>query len=152
MPIYLEAPTAHVKGADGKGWNRLSLSAHIGTSSARCALRPTSYETLVESQDTRRASWGSGFGLCVSAGECGSCPLASAEPTTLRAFTDRVLVRVDDHNRPHLMNHAEKGWDSTSQLWTWEELSRLNGWRVGRRHRDEHGEGFWLDRASPPNP
>jgi hypothetical protein len=147
MPIYLQAPATDHRGVDGKGWNRLSLSAHIGQGSARCALRPTSYESLVESQDTRRARWGGSYAPCVSGGDCGSCPIASAAPTTLQAFDDRVLVRVDHMNRPHLMNQLEKGWDSSSMAWTWDELSRLEGWTVGRRHRDEHGEGFWLDRA-----
>ena len=42
------------------------------------------------------------------------------------------------------MNQPGKGWDSSSEVWTWEELARLEGWQVGRAHEDEHGQGFWL--------
>ncbi len=147
MPVYLRAPQPSHDGPDGKGWNRLSLGAHYGQAADRCALRPVSYETLVESRDTRRATWEfGGFGVCIAAGACDTCPIANEAPTTLAAFGDKVLVRVDHQGRPHLMNHPEKGWDSSSQEWTWPELSRLEGWRIGRRHRDEHGDGFWLER------
>ncbi|MFF3665434.1 hypothetical protein [Microtetraspora malaysiensis] len=76
MPIYLPAPAHDSRGPDGDGWNRLSLNAGP-VYPGQCALAPTSYATLWESQDTRRARWG-GFGPCVRCGDCTSCPAMSA--------------------------------------------------------------------------
>ncbi|MFJ6566620.1 hypothetical protein ACIQNU_04320 [Streptomyces sp. NPDC091292] len=45
------------------------------------------------------------------------------------------------------MNRPEDGWASLARRWTWQDLSRLNGWTVGRAHRDGHSDGFWLERA-----
>jgi hypothetical protein len=143
MPIYLEAPARKPGGPDGKGWNRLSLNAHMGDGMAQCALRPRSYSTLYESQDTRLARW-AGFGACVGDGGCGTCPILSAEPIELRSFVRDVLVRIDDAGELYVMNKPEQGWDSSAQRWTWDEIARLNGWRLGDRYADEHGEGFWL--------
>ncbi|MEV4116171.1 hypothetical protein [Nonomuraea sp. NPDC049695] len=45
---------------------------------------------------------------------------------------------------PHVMDHAETGWASPSQRWSWTDIARLEKWRLGRPHRDEHSDGFWL--------
>jgi hypothetical protein len=148
MPIHLAAPQGHTHGPDGKGWNRLSLGGHMGTPSAQCALLPTSYPNLVESQDTRRARWG-GFGTCNSAGRCDNCPIFQTAPKQLQALDDRVLVRIHPHDgRLYLMNRPEDGWASGALRWTWAEIARLDGWEIGHRHRDEHGDGFWINRAT----
>jgi hypothetical protein len=161
MTIFLDAPRHRPGGPDGQGWNRLSLNAHMGTPSGQCALRPTSYATLHESRrDSRLAEWGS-YGRCGrGAGACDACPLLRREPRKFDAFTDRVLVRLEKRpampgglfgdqgvpDRPWVMNRPEDGWGSRGEPWTWEELAALQGWRVGRQYRDEHGEGFWLER------
>lgn len=150
MPIFLSAPVREPSGPDGQGWNRLTAAAP--GPSAQCALRPRSHAALVESQDTRRARWGA-FGPCTRAGNCAGCPIASAAPRRLRSFTRDVLVRFlprGGRTELHLMNNPAKGWDSSSSVWTWDELARLQGWRIGHAHRDEHGEGFWLHAAHPP--
>ncbi|GHE32147.1 hypothetical protein GCM10017673_38690 [Streptosporangium violaceochromogenes] len=147
MPIYLRAPEPEPGGPDGRGWNRLTLNAHMGAPRGRCALRPRSYAALFESQDTRRARWGGGFADCTGGGRCGSCPvfedLEAGKP--LRAFTDRVLVRVGPRDGlPYLMNHPDRGWDSSARRWSWEDLARICGWELDGRQVDEHGEAFWL--------
>lgn len=145
MPIFLTAPAHQPGGPDGQGWNRLSAAVH--GPSAQCALRPRSHAALIESQDTRRARWG-GFGPCARDGHCEGCPIANAAPRKLASFMPDVLVRIlrrpDGRTELHLMNRPDQGWDSSSQVWTWDELARLQGWRIGHAHRDEHGEGFWL--------
>ncbi|MEO3856168.1 hypothetical protein [Acrocarpospora sp. B8E8] len=145
MPIYLQAPAADVKGVDGKGWNRLSLSAHIGEPSPQCALRPRTYATLWERQDTARAAWGH-FGQCVADGGCQSCPIGTRQPYELTAFTPDIMVRLfDGWPNPAMMNHPERGADSTGHPITWDELGRLDaGWELGRRFVDDVSEGFWL--------
>jgi len=146
MPVYLPVPARNPRGPDGQGWNRLRVDADL--SSDECALRPTSYATLVESRDTRRARYG-GFGPCARDGQCGGCPVLNAKPRTLQAFGDRVLVRVHDRDGDaHLMNRPEDGWASCGYRWSWADLSRLEGWDVGSQHHDEHGEGFWLTRTT----
>jgi hypothetical protein len=159
MPVFLESPRVRPGGPDGKGMNRLSLNANERPAH-QCALRPRSYATLVESRNTPRARWGR-FGRCTASGDCGACPrLTPAEPRELEAFCDRVLVRVRDSDiaggwlgapppEAWVMNRPEDGWGSRGERWTWEELSALPGWEVGRHHKDEHGEGFWLIRERP---
>lgn len=95
MPIHLPEP-APTRPADGKGFNRLSLNAHMGVGGAQCALLPRSYATLLESQDTRRARWG-GFGSCTRGqGACGDCPVLTDRPVREVAFNaPRVLLRVE---------------------------------------------------------
>ncbi|MFI6496865.1 hypothetical protein [Nonomuraea typhae] len=149
MPIYLDPPAYKPGGPDGRGWSRLSLSAHMGQGEAHCALRPRSYGKLYESQDTRRASW-PGFAACVHDGECGSCPVMKAEPTRLLSFTQDVLVRIDDRGRPWLMDRPEQGWSSSAERWSWDEIARLQGWRLGGRCSDEHGDGFWIHAVDEP--
>lgn len=148
MPIYLKAPAHRNGGPDGQGWNRMSLGSLAGD---QCALRPRDYSHLAESQDTRRAGYG-GYGPCVSEGKCIECPILQAAPRHLDAFTDRLLVRIHPNGEPYLMDHPEKGWSSLAWRWTWQELARLDGWTVGRAHRDEHSGGFWLERAETTTP
>ncbi len=75
MPVYLPEPTAD-RPSDGKGWNRLSLNAHMGHGGAQCALRPLTYAAFIDSYNTMRAAWG-GFGRCIrqQQGQCGTCPV-----------------------------------------------------------------------------
>lgn len=147
MSIYLRKPAHDPKGPDGQGHNRMEIQ---GITHDQCALRPTSYATLWEGQDTRRARWGN-FGWCVQEGNCGTCPVFTAPRESLDAFTDKVLVRISERDgKPWLMNHPDRGWASSGYPWTWERLARLDGWTVGRSHRDADGVGFWLVRAADP--
>lgn len=146
MPIHLAAPTPALGGPDGRGWTRLSIGSMGALVDDECALRPRDYSHFVEAQDTRRARYG-GYGSCVNDGKCQTCPIFQAAPTQLRALDDRVLVRIGPDRRPYLMNRPEDGWASLARRWTWEELNRLEGWAFGPRHQDEHGTGFWLERA-----
>ncbi|QSI49976.1 hypothetical protein [Thermobispora bispora] len=149
MPIFLAAPAHRPTGPDGQGWNRLTAGIDP---SAQCALRPRSYAALVEGQDTRRARWG-GYGPCIRGGDCDGCPIASAAPRQLISFTPDVLVRIlprGDRDELHVMNRPDRGWDSGSVVWSWEQLARVVGWRVGRPHRDEHSDGFWLHQIQAP--
>ncbi|MFI6140366.1 hypothetical protein ACIBCC_19525 [Streptomyces griseus] len=150
MPIYLPAPAHRNGGSDGQGWNRLSVASMGGLAGDECALRPRDYSHLRESQDTRRARYG-GYGPCVTAGNCEACPIFRAAPRTLSSLDDRVLVRVHPvDRRPYLMNRPDDGWASLALRWTWQDLARLDGWEIGRRHVDEHGDGFWLNRCTTP--
>lgn len=145
MPIYLQAPTHKPGGPDGQGWNRISLGS---LADDQCAPLPTDYTHLRESQDTRRARYG-GYGPCTRAGACEQCPILQAPPQHLDALTDRILVRIHPHDtKLYLMNRPEDGWASGAYRWTWSELSRLEGWEIGRPYRDEHGDGFWLTRPA----
>jgi len=47
------------------------------------------------------------------------------------------------------MNRPEDCWASVAHRWSWASLMRITGWKVGRTYRDEHSDGFWLDRATP---
>lgn len=154
MTIRLDAPAAS-SGPDGEGWNRLSLNAHIGAGHPQCALRPRSYQTLWESQDTRRARWG-GYGACIRPdNSCIGCPILERS-TELQSYTPSVLARIERRtagegpaaqpvDRVWLMNRPDRGWSETGHIWPWDDLARLEGWRVDSRlHRDEHSDGFWL--------
>lgn len=147
MPIYLPAPAHQNGGPDGRGWTRLSLASMGGLAGDECALRPRDYSHLRESQDTRRARYG-GYGPCAADGKCETCPIFNASPLRLPALTDRVLVRIGRDGSPYLMNRPEDGWASVARRWTWQDLARLDGWEIGRRYRDEHSDGFWLERAA----
>lgn len=159
MSICLRAPKYKAGGPDGKGWNRLSLNAHMGMPLDQCALRPRSYPMLAEAwRDTRLARWGN-YGRCTNGGDCNSCPLLTSPPRrSLNAFGDSVLVRVkltrvgemftaEVVTEPWVMNRPEGGWGSYGKPWTWEELMNIKGWRIGRPYRDEHSDGFWLERV-----
>ncbi|MEU6595288.1 hypothetical protein ABZ923_39860 [Streptomyces sp. NPDC046881] len=139
MPVRLPAPAHQPGGPDGQGWNRLSI-ASCWTPIDQCALRPTNWPTLFESHDTRRASWGN-FGACVRKGDCGDCPVWEGPEGgfTLGAevIADEVLVLVED-GQPRVP--TGKGYFEPA---TWEQLARLTGWTLGRRHP----QGFWLIRA-----
>jgi hypothetical protein len=151
MPIHLKAPEPALGGPDGRGWTRLSIASMGGLAEDECALRPRDYSHLVESQDTRRARYG-GYGPCIGSGDCEQCPIFRSTPRHLDSFDDRVLVRIHPSNgRPYLMNRPEDGWASLGLRWTWQDLARLDGWEIGRRHRDEHSDGFWLERAETPS-
>jgi hypothetical protein len=144
MPIYLPAPSHRNGGPDGQGWNRIALGSLAGD---QCALRPRDYSHLLESQDTRRAGYG-GYGPCIADGKCETCPIFQAAPLDLQSLDNRILVRVHPHDgRLYLMNRPEDRWASLGLRWTWQDLARLNGWEIGRRYRDEHSDGFWLERA-----
>jgi hypothetical protein len=147
MPIYLKAPEPALGGPDGRGWTRLSIGSMGALVDDECALRPRDYTHLREAQDTRRARYG-GYGPCIGSGDCEQCPILQSAPRHLDSFDDRVLVRVHPSDgRPYLMNRPEDGWASLALRWTWQDLARLDGWEIGRSHRDEHGGGFWLERA-----
>ena len=146
MPIHLQAPAHRNGGPDGQGWNRISLGSLAGD---QCALRPRDYSHLRESQDTRRARYG-GYGPCIGTGDCEKCPILQASARHLDSLDDRVLVRIHPSDgRPYLMNRPEDGWASLGLRWTWQDLARLDGWEIGRRHQDADGDGFWLERAAP---
>lgn len=148
MPIHLKAPTPANGGPDGRGWTRLSIGSMGALVDDECALRPRDYSHLVESQDTRRARYG-GYGPCIGSGGCEQCPILQSAPRHLESLDDRVLVRVHPSDgRPYLMNRPEDGWASLGLRWTWQDLARLDGWEIGRRYSDEHGDGFWLHRAA----
>lgn len=155
MTIRLEAPQYKPGGPDGKGWNRLSLNAHMDEGRPQCALRPRSYPLLWESQDSRRSRWG-GYGTCIRPeGSCVGCPVLERH-TELRSFTPSVLVRIkwlyagegigaQGYQQPWVMNRPDNGWGEYGYIWSWDDLARLQGWRVDSRpYRDEHSEGFWL--------
>jgi hypothetical protein len=142
MPVFLEAPSHHAAGPDGKGWNRLRVDVYLHD---QCAMQPRSYPSLkYESSNTMLAKWGC-FGHCTREGKCDDCPLM--EPTSLDLEVDKVLVRIDDKNVPHLMNRPDKGWGESSYDTSWTFLARLEGWTIGERYRDEHSEGFWIHRV-----
>lgn len=144
MPIYLTPPSDDPRGPDGQGRNRLRVDTM--EPSAQCAFRPTSWQTMLESWDTRRARWGM-FGRCVNGGNCESaCPIIMQCPRELRAFTDRVLFRLVD-GKPWAMNRPEQGLGSFGYQWSWTDLARFEGWDFDGAHRDQHGEGFWLKRS-----
>jgi hypothetical protein len=147
MPIHLKAPVPANGGPDGRGWTRLSIASMGGLAGDECALRPRDYSHMMEATNTRRAQYG-GYGSCIADGKCGTCPIANAKPTALQSLDDRVLVRFGQDGRPYLMNRPEDGWASLAKRWTWQELARLEGWEFGPRHRDEHGDGFWLERVT----
>lgn len=160
MAIFLHAPSHDPRGPDGRGHNRIEIQ---GITHDQCALRPRSYGTLVESRDTRRARWG-GFAPCANEkpGSCDQCPILRARHRKLDVFGDTVLVRIAENRRPGgllsdivtttpwVMNRPEGGWGSYGEPWTWEQLSLVDGWDIGQAYRDQHGEGFWLNRTAVP--
>ncbi|MFE3185515.1 hypothetical protein ACFXKR_32255 [Streptomyces violascens] len=167
MPIHLAQP-APTRPADGKGFNRLTVNAHIWAGDAQCALRPKSWATLSESYDTRRAQWG-GFGHCIrQAPDCETCPVLADLDTAAEQVpfnSPKVLVRIETVVDPKAMFTAEPvstlwmtdrsddpNYRSHGQKWTWLRIRHLKGWDLGRRHRDEIGEGFWLHRTPEAAP
>ncbi|MFD5610490.1 hypothetical protein [Kitasatospora sp. NPDC127060] len=160
MPLYLPAPEPV---RHPGGWNRLSLNAHIGTFDAQCALRPRSWAALHESRrDTRLSKWGP-YGACVAARQypdCTACPVFAARNDSGRPVEvtgNRVFVRIERRIVGELFTAAPvdllwltDGPDATQHAgepWTWDQVSRLTDWEVGRRILDDAGEGFWLHRT-----
>ncbi|MGW0899736.1 hypothetical protein ACWD0G_22610 [Streptomyces goshikiensis] len=86
--------------------------------------------------------------------------LAAPNRRALEVGGDRVLVRVETTYSEGLFNATvssqlwmTSGPDAVGRLdggrpWTWAEVSRLEGWELGRRYRDVVGEGFWLHRTT----
>lgn len=162
MPIYLPAPKPDPRGPDGQGWNRLSLGAHYSTIPGQCALRPRTFATLYETLRTTELARFGNHGRCVRDNpgrypDCRSCPVLTAEPSTLDTTHDRVLVRIQRHTTgswlatqtvdvPYIVTDPDLGWNSPHQRWAWDQLARLTGWRAGRVHDDRHSPGFWLER------
>jgi hypothetical protein len=167
VSIYLEPPAHDPRGPDGQGWNRLSLNAHMGRPAGRCALRPRTYPTLWESMRNTahcRWEWGSGYARCHRQGRCGDCPVLAAAPRTYHAAAAQVLVRIRELGEPSdlipggirselwLMEHPKGDRETPGQRWSWDEIRRLDGWRIGRAHRDARSAGFWIhkiDAAAP---
>src|SRR5690606_26315661 len=106
--------------------------------------------------------WG-GFGPCDSDGACGTCPRLDDLQNNAAwwpADTDRVLVRLKEHDgdfgwtgapapTPYVVDDPAAGWASPRYRWTWDKLVRLRGWKRGRRHTDDHSDGFWLVKVDP---
>lgn len=130
MPIHLTAPRGHPPGAP-----------EVYTPPAQCALRPTSYPSLVESQDTRRARWGS-FGPCTREGHCIDCPVLTRTRPML-AVTRDVFVWVDERNVPHLVDKPEDPATRVERT-SWARLAKLPGWTIGGQGECALGEGFWI--------
>lgn len=163
MSVYLAPPTYRPGGPDGKGWNRLSLNAHMGAGRPRCALRPRTYAALwVSMRNTAHCEWGGDYAPCTNEGQCGDCGTFNADRLNLDAFSDQVLIRIREHGKSSdlipggvrsdlwLMNRPDTGWSSSARRCTWDELCRLeDGWRIGRAYRDEHSDGFWIHRVKP---
>ncbi|MGG2460621.1 hypothetical protein ACO0M4_12520 [Streptomyces sp. RGM 3693] len=163
MPIYLPEPEPG-RPSDGKGYNRLTLNAHMGLGGPQCALQPKSYTTLLESFDTRRARWG-GFGSCIrQQRDCTNCPVMAAtldSPGEQVPFNPPlVLIRIESVIPDDAMFDAEPTtslWMTDrptdpdyrlhAQQWSWFRLQRLKGWELGRRHRDEISDAFWMHRT-----
>ncbi|MGD3111479.1 hypothetical protein [Streptomyces sp. YGL11-2] len=163
MPIYLPEPEP-TRPADGKDYNRLSLNARMGVGGAQCALLPHSYPTLLESRDTRRARWG-GFGCCIRGqADCRDCHVLAATldapSQQVRFNASTVLIRVETTFRDDASSNAQPttalwmtdrpadaDYRTYGQKWDWFNLQRLKGWELGRKHRDEIGEGFWMHRT-----
>lgn len=157
MSVFIPVPERDPRGPDGQGWNRLSLNAGP-VSYGQCALKPRSYPALWETLN-RPPHFG-GYGPCTRRErDCRNCPVYNLPPTRLESFTPRVLFRIRPVHREvkpghlmvappvdelHLMNHPEKGWASSSRVWTWNELVRLQGWELDGYHHDDDGDGFWM--------
>ncbi|GAA4226051.1 hypothetical protein GCM10022254_09690 [Actinomadura meridiana] len=165
MPTYLPVPADWGRSPDGKGWNRLSLNAHIGTPAGRCSLVPITASAYWETMNRRPcAEWGSCYGRCPRSPtwlggpwpDCSTCPIQGRR-THLEAFDPRVLVRYfPERGHPdqqaetaHLMNRPDD-FDSRSQWWTWADLAALEGWVFDGTHVDEFSRGYWIRCVWPP--
>ncbi|WP_331727447.1 hypothetical protein OG871_40485 (plasmid) [Kitasatospora sp. NBC_00374] len=161
MPLHLPGPEP-VRPAGG--WNRFSLNAHMTTPDAQCALCPRSWAALLDSRrDTRLCAWGP-YGSCVAATaapDCTACPVFAARNDpgrSVEAGGDHVFVRIDRRIAGEMFTAfpVDRMWLTagpgdadfrTGEPWTWDQVSRLTAWTVGRRVLDETGEGFWLHRT-----
>jgi hypothetical protein len=148
MPIHLKPPHHNPTGPDGTGWNRLRID-HPGPSD-ECALKPHTHAALIESFNTTRATYGA-FGPCTNAGHCRECPTLAAlrnKPLRFDRPDDRIMIRIDPirPNLLHAMSNPGDDFSHRSMFFTWQQMTRLDGWRVGRAFTDEISQGFWLIR------
>ncbi|MFJ9521273.1 hypothetical protein ACIRPK_23860 [Kitasatospora sp. NPDC101801] len=138
------------------------------TPDAQCALRPRSWAALADSRrDTRLCARGP-YGSCVAATkapDCTACPVFAARNDpgrSVEAGDGHVFVRIDRRIAGEMFTAfpVDQLWLTagpedpdfrTGEPWTWDQVSRLTAWAVGRRVLDETGEGFWLHHtpASP---
>ncbi|MEU9778694.1 hypothetical protein [Streptomyces sp. NPDC047968] len=164
MPIHLPEPAAD-RPADGKGWNRLSLNAHMGNGGAQCALRPVTYPAFIDSYNTMRAAWG-GYGHCIrqQPGQCTTCPVLTRheqETELIPVNAPRVLFRVEQSHPDGAMFHtapttrlwptrgpADRDYRTKADPWSWGRLRRVQGWMPGPTHTDPQGPGLWMVRTS----
>ena len=143
MPVFLKAPDRNSRGPDGHGWNRLRIDTLQGAD--QCAIIPNDYASLkYESCNTLLAKWGN-CGKCFNNGSCTGCKMLT--PTHFDCCADRLLVRIDNQNRPWIMNRIEKGWGEFGIPKSWSFFARLEGWSIGDRYRDTHSQGFWIIKA-----
>ena len=148
MPTFLPAPGYRPGGPDGQGWNRLTLAADLCLD--ECALRPRSYATLWESLNRPACVQYGLYGPCGRGGDCRNCPVFNAAPQRLHRMDPddpHVLVRVFDNGQPRVIVNPDlpdNPGNHWSYPWTWEELRRLEGWKLGEHGWDEWGEWFWL--------
>lgn len=66
----------------------------------------------------------------------------------LQAFTNQVMVRIDNHGKFWLMNKPEDGWNSFGYpvIWSW-IMDQLPEWKLGSElGEDQHGRFMWLIR------
>ena len=143
MPIYLEENAFNPNGPDGQGRNRLRFDTL--DPQPRCALRPRSYATLRESQNTSLAKWNGNFDLCKGGGQCSACPRLKHQ-FALDAFTPDVMIRIDEQARLHAMDRPEDGWASYGRFVEWEDIAAVDGWRIGKHGADAHSPFFLLHR------
>ncbi|MFH8635466.1 hypothetical protein [Streptomyces goshikiensis] len=86
--------------------------------------------------------------------------LTAPNRRALEVGGDRVLVRVETtySKGPFNATASSQLWMTSGpnavgrlddgRPWTWAEVSRLEGWELGRRYRDAIGGGFWLHRTT----
>ncbi|MEY9840592.1 hypothetical protein [Streptacidiphilus sp. EB103A] len=156
MTIYLPQPPARPH--DGKGWNRLSLNAHMDDRD-QCGLQPLNHAALRESA-TGRQRYG-GFGRCSRQGRCPTCPVQRAHldqqglvwPPATPALVARILPWPLDPmplfadpaaGRSNLSLVTWPAPGTNSQPATWIQIRNTSGLLVGRAFRDRRGAAFWL--------
>lgn len=145
MPIYLEAPPFDPRGPDGQGRNRLRVD---GIDPApRCALRPRSFPTLRESQNTLLAAWSGQFGRCTNQGKCSTCSLVSRR-FSLPEGDPKFVIRQDANGSLHYTTDLAAGWNAVLTPLDWDDLASLeDGWLFSRAKRDQHGEFITVTRV-----
>lgn len=145
MPIFLEAPTQDPRGPDGQGRNRLRVDSLDPT--PRCALRPRSFPTLRESQNTMLAQWNGQFGRCISQGMCESCGHASYR-FRLPEGLEHLVIRLHEDGSLHYSSEQDAGWAANLTPIDWDDLATLeDGWVISRASRDQHSEFITITRV-----
>lgn len=145
MPIYLEAPPFDPRGPDGQGRNRLRIDCIDPT--PRCALRPRSFPTLRESQNTMLAAWNGQFASCTNQGECSSCAHGSHR-FSLPKDDEQLVIRQDANGTLHYTTDLAAGWNAHMITLHWDDLASLeDGWVFGRAQRDQHSEFITVTRV-----